>query len=406
MHHRALRSTLTAATLALCGLAPTAADQIARLTDIGPGTASGLAGLDAAVLDGVVYFVGRPDSEGNALYRWNGVDPPELIPDSQESNPDELIAFGGKLYFQGGPSDDREVWVYDPDGPTVEEALDVRIGGSGVPQRFAVAGSKLCFGAFSGTPGFELFCWDGVSTPDLFDLAPGGGSSFPRDLVAWGDRLVFTAKPQDDELVFVYDGVDTPQAVAAAPGQPFDYPCCYSVVGDDLTFQAEGADEQFQIWRYDGVAPPAPLSTTLEPWGYQGAFRGRVVVDGADPGAGVSTPELWRATTLGLARVDPGAVVVGGEGHVTVGGALYFFAYPTTNSNDGMLFKFCGAGPVAPAHALFASHEVEVESPRPLAFDGRVLFSARSAGFGQELWALSPSHLFCDDFEAGDASGW
>jgi hypothetical protein len=406
MDLRALRAGLAAGVLSICAAGASAeTDEIVRITDLAPDAADSLNGLRAAVVGGILYFVGDPGS-GAALYRWNGVDAPEQVPDSQGTNPDELVAFDDRLFFQGGPSNDRELWEYDPAGPTIGEALDLRPSGNGLPQRFAVAAGHLCFAAYTDTLGIELHCWDGDGAPDVFDLASSSDSSYPDYLVAWGDLLAFVAQPDGEEVLMTYDGVGAPQEVVPDVGEPFLYPCCLSVVGDELTFQAEAEDFNFRVWTYDGIDPPTRVSTTFEPWGFQGPFRGRVVVDGEDPSAGVSPSELWRGTTAGLRRVDPGTVVVGGEGQVTANEGLYFSAYPSEDSNDTVLFKFCGAGPVEPAHPSFASFDLQLATARPIVFAGRVLVAADDDEFGEELWAVEPSHIFCDDFEAGDLASW
>ena len=389
--------------LALVGAAaPLVADSATRLTDLVAGASDGIPGLDAAVVGADLYFVGLP---GPSLYRYDGVNPPTMVPGSDLAEPSDLVEWNGRLYFQGGASD-RELWVYDPAGPTLEEVLDVRPSSNGGPQRFAVFAGRLCFAAFSESNGFELFCWDGVTPPELLDIAPGSGGSYPEELTVLGSALYFVARPAGFPLVLRYDGVDPPEVVAAAPGETYEIPCCLAVAESSLFFEAEDSGGSTRLWRHDGVAAPTRVSATFEPWGYLGVFRDRLMVDGEDASAGVVQPELWRVVAGQLERVRPGAVVVSTEGHRTARTGLYFFGYPSTGSNTGEIYRYCGAGPVGVASGDFASAGATPTSERPIVFQDRIYVAADQPETGEELWVVEPSHLFCDDLETGDTSSW
>jgi len=386
--------------------APLAADLGVRLTELGAGDDDGLQGLDAAVVGDALYFVGRDGAASRALHRYDGVNPPAPIADSAAANPQELVAWNGKLYFRGGAGD-RELWVYDPAGPTLELALDVRPGGNGQPQRFAAFDDRLCFGAFSAANGFELFCWDGATTPDLFDLEPDSGSSFPEELTAWGDRLAFVAQVGGERRLWVHDGVNPPAAVAGAPGDDYEFPGGVAVGADAaLYFEAQPAGGgAVRLWRYDGLAAPTPVSTSFSPWGFAGAPRGRLLVSGEDPDAGVEVPELWRLGDGGLERVAPGIAVGSAAAPVAAGGVVYFPGESVPASGNFVLFRLCSGAAFAPSDALTASGAALV-SERAVAFRDRILVTAVDATHGEELWEVTPSHLFCADFEAGDAADW
>lgn len=389
--------------VALLGAAsPLAADSATRLTDLVAGSEDGIPGLQAAVVGGDLYFVGLP---GPSLYRYDGVNAPTFVPGSDLAQPGELIAWNGKLYFQGGVSD-RELWVYDPAGPTLEEVLDVRPSSNGGPQRFAVFAGRLCFAAFSESNGFELFCWDGIGPPELLDIAPGSASSYPEELTVSGAVLYFVARPAGSPRVLRYDGVDPPEVVAADPGEPYDFPCCLASAQGALFFEAEDAGGNARLWRFDDLAPPTRVSTTFEPWGYLGVYRDRLVVDGEDATAGVTEPELWRLVGGALERVHPGASAVSTEGHRTARNGLYFFGYPSTGSNSGEIYRYCGAGPVGIASGDFAAAGATPTSERPIVFQDRIYVAADQEATGEELWVIEPSHLFCDDLETGDTSSW
>jgi hypothetical protein len=178
-------------------------------------------------------------------------------------------------------------------------------------------------------------------------------------------------------------------------------------VGSQLYFQAEESGGTERIFRYDGALPPLHLSTSFVPRGFLGVHRGQLVGVGFDPNTGVQTPELWRWVGGEFARVSPGAVVyTGSVGHATAWGGLYFPGYPTTTSNDGDLYRYCGAGLVGVATSAFAGEDRSVVSQHPVDFQGRVFVSATDPDFGEELWEIAPAHRFCDDFETGSLSSW
>ncbi len=380
------------------------ADTGVRLTELGPGPGDGLDGLDAAVVGNLLYFVGEWGAASRALYSYDGVNPPVPISGSDQVEPKELVAWNGKLYFQGGASD-RELWMYDPAGPTLALALDVRPGGNGVPQRFAVAGERLCFGAFSTANGFELFCWDGTTPVELFDLAPGAGSSFPEQLFAWGTRLVFGAQIGGEQQLWQYDGTNPPAQVVPAPAEPFDWPFGFTSIAGDLYFTA--SDEEFasRLWRFDGAAPPSRVSPSVSPWGVPGAPRGVLFVSAEDPDAGVAEPELFRLVAGELRRAGPGITVGAEMSLVDAGGAVAFIGESVPSSGNLHLFRFCGRGSLAPTDAFEASGAA-VASERVVAFAGKLLLTASDAAHGEELWSVTPSFLLCDDFETGDTAGW
>lgn len=401
-----LRSLAVPALCLALAAPPLAADLAVRLTELGAGAPDGLQGLDTAVVGDALYFVGRDGAASRALHRYDGVNPPAPIADSAAADPQELVSWGGRLYFRGGAGD-RELWVYDPTGPTLELALDVRPGGNGQPQRFAAFDDRLCFGAFSAANGFELFCWDGVTTPDLLDLEPGAESSFPEALTIWGDRLAFVAQVGGERRLWVYDGVNPPAAVAGAPGDDYDFPGGIAVGADAaLYFEALPAGGgAARLWRYDGLTAPTPVSTSFSPWGFPGAPRGRLLVSGEDPASGVEVPELWRLVSAGLERVAPGIAVGSAAAPVAAGGVMYFPGESVPASGDLVLFRLCSGAAFGPSGAL-AAGGATLASERAVGFRDRILVTADDPEHGEELWQIEPAYLYCDDFETGDAADW
>lgn len=390
--------------LALAGAASApAADTLTRITDLVPGDDDGLDGLAGAVVGNELFFVGWLAAGGEALYHYDGVGSPAMVPGSDAADPAGLVAWNGKLYFGGGPNSDRELWSYDPVGGAIGEAVDVRPTGNAIPESIAAFGDRICFASHTDSQGRELACWDGSGGADVHDLVPGPDSSFPTGLYVHGGALYFVASDGADERLWRFDGQSAPAVVAAAPGDEFEGPCCLAGATDGLYFQAFDAAFLIRLWRYDGVNPPAPVSETFEPTGWTGVFRGRPVVGGENPSTGVAE-ELWRRGPAGLRRLSPGTILEQSDALTTMRDALFLRSY-VGGADDFALHRFCGAGGVVTV-ADPRDGDPAITSDRLVAFNGRLYFAATDATFGEELWAFDSSHLFCDDFESADASAW
>lgn len=381
-----------------------AADTLTRITDLVAGDDDGLNGLAAAVVGNHLYFVGWVPAGGTALFVYDGTSAPTQVPGSGAAGPKGLTAWNGKLYFAGGPSDDRELWSYDPVGGTIGEAVDVRPSGNAVPESIAAIDSHICFASHTDNAGRELACWDGSGSADVYDLVAGEDSSFPVELHPYDGELYFIAREDGEERLWRFDGNSAPTIVAAAPGAEFELPCCLAGAADGLFFQAQDNAFEIRLWRYDGVQPPTIVSETFEPTGWTGAFRGRAVLGGRDPLAG-GTEEMWRRGPTGLRRLDPGATFEQAAALTTMRDALFLLSF-VSGSDEFALHRFCGAGDIVTLVDPRNGSDPAIHGESMIAFGNRVLFAATDPSFGQELWAFDSSHLFCDDFESSDMTAW
>jgi hypothetical protein len=401
---RTRRIALALALELLAAATVLSADTLTRITDLRPGDDDGLPGLAAAVAGGQLYFVGRTASAGTALWRYDGVSAPVLVPDSDPLDPVGLAAWNGELYFQGGPSGDRELWRFDPVGGTLAEAVDVRSDGNALPVELAPRGDRICFAAFLDGAQRELVCWDGDGPAEIHDLEPGPDSSYPTGLVATGARLAFVARSAGEDRLWILDGDQAPLALEPEPGEPYSSPCCAVPLGAQTFFGALDGDSVSRLWRHDGgAAAPTRVSPTFEAGGYPALFRGRVVVGGTDgtPGA---TEELWRRGASGFRRLAPGLAAEQADGAALMREALFLRAY-VGGDDLYALYRYCGGGRAVVLSDPFAG-DPSITSSRPIAFGGRLFVSAVDETHGEELWAFASSHVFCDDFESGDDAWW
>lgn len=399
---RGWQRTVLGAVVAIGVAVPAAAqDVVTRITDVAPGDDDGLLDLDAAVLGGFLYFVTSPGA-GTDLYRYDGVNPPAPVPGADAADPREVVAWNGKLYFQGG-DDDRELWEYDPADDSIGEVVEIRTTGNGLPQRFAATPDRLCFGGFSDSSGFEYFCWSGSGPATLYDLEPGATASFPDQLVAHGDRIAFVGRDAGEDVVYVQEAGSAPEVVEADVLQPYETPCCIGFAQGQLFFSAADAtDGTARLYRYDGVSPAERVSETFEFDGVVSVLRDRVLAAGQDPSIGVNQTELFRLTASGLTRIAPGSTIELPSDAIEHAGALFTLGWDGTN----LLYRYCGAGAVTIPVLASGGEVASPEDGRMISFAGRLFFAAESSVAGVELWALDSAHRHCDGFETGDASAW
>lgn len=387
-------------------VAPAEADTLTRVTDLRPGGDDGVPDLDAAVLGATLFFVGILPGGGRAIWQTNGSAPPSFVLGSDGANPQELVAWSGKLYFCGGPSSDRELWSYDPATGDLVEAVDTRPSGNANPQHLAVFGGKLCFAAFSEDGERELFCWPGSGGAQLVELAPGPTSSFPRELVATATNLYVVASVSGDERLWRYDGIGSPVLIEPPPGESYDLPGGLEAIGGEIYFAAFDATFRIRLWRHGGGPAPAELlSSDFEATGFLGRYRDRIVTSGLHEPLGVTAQELWRLGALGLARLSPGVGVDTSDAFSVLDGALFTRGF-VSGGAEWAVYRYCGAGDVMPVIDPRNGSDPNPAGERTLAFGGRLYFAGEDAVSGRELWTFESSHLFCDDFESTDTGWW
>lgn len=115
---------------------------------------------------------------------------------AEASNPGNVTAVGNFAYFSATDENGTALWRTDG---TLDGTKKIRNFNSITSEKFAVVGSgaaaNVYFVADDGLTGNELWTTDGTTARQVADFQTNGtASSDPKQLMAMGDRLYFTAK--------------------------------------------------------------------------------------------------------------------------------------------------------------------------------------------------------------------
>ncbi|QJE95458.1 ELWxxDGT repeat protein [Luteolibacter luteus] len=162
-------------------------------------------------LEGTLIFFAKVEGEFR-LYRYSGsglehvttLPPGFAIPTDLMAGSRRYAVAGGQLYFPCGPLRDAsqnvatELWRTDGTAAgtsLVKEIEEDGRFGSG-PGAMLAVGNEIFFAANDGIHGGELWRSDGTEegTVLVTDIEPGTGSSSPKDLTIFKNKLYFTAE--------------------------------------------------------------------------------------------------------------------------------------------------------------------------------------------------------------------
>ena len=144
------------------------------------------------VADGQVFFSATDGGHGQELWTFNGSPGgahmvTDLDPGAASSNPTDLLAFDGRLFFLADNGSGQALWSSDGTAGGTVEITTASNGGD--PADLTVAGANLFFVGSDSTHGAGLFVTNGAAGGAHF-LA---GVSQATSLVAVGAELYFQA---------------------------------------------------------------------------------------------------------------------------------------------------------------------------------------------------------------------
>lgn len=208
------------------------------------------------VCAGALYFRADDGVSGYELRRYHSAtDAIELVADIHpgplDGSPEDMVEKDGVLYFRGNhPDAGFELFRYDP--ATDEVTLLTDISGNLYPEYITFYQDKIYFsGRLSSSQGTELLVFDPATGEVSLTEDITSGSSNPRDLVVFNDKLYCSAYTEDYGREFwEYDAADSTFAIIAdiRPGVRDGDPTSLTLFNDKLYFAANDGLRGSEIW--------------------------------------------------------------------------------------------------------------------------------------------------------------
>ncbi len=393
--------------------------------DINP--SSGSYPIELVNFNGTLYFTADDGTHGYELWKSNGtsagtalvsdINPGDINPGGDSSNPSYLTVVGGTLYFAADDgSHGEELWKTD--GTTTTLVQDINSGDLGSrPGALVVVNGTLYFRADDGRTGPELWRSNGTSTALVLDISPGKADSVtnptPSNTAGVGGTLYFTADDgsHGDEL-WKTDGTSSGTQLVQDinPGSYGSSPHDLTAVGGTLYFAADDGSHGDELWKTDGTTTVMASDINL---GSQGSFPHDLVnVNGtlyfvADDGS--HGDELWKTNgtssgTVMVLDINPGEGGSAPTYLTAVGGTLYFRAFDGSHGEELWKTDATGTSLVKDINpGATGSFPV-----RLTAYNGLLYFVADDGTHGNELWqsdgTFSGTQLVADINPAGSGA--
>lgn len=351
-----------------------------------------------------LYFVHELDSMYN-LYMSDGTEPGTvpLFPGTGYNwKPYHLTAVGNTLYFAMFRPDlvaGAELWKFEP-GVTPQPVMvkDIAPGiASSNPEQLTALGGLLYFSAEAPDTGRELWRSDGTEagTVMVTDLAPGAASSDPSSLTPFDGGLLFAATtPSTGNELWFSDGSEAGTHLVAdiEPGGDSSNPHDLLADGGTVYFAAYRDGYGVELWRSDGTSAGTQMVRDIAPGGGDsdprplGVHAGIVYLAASQPDTG---SELWRSDGTAAGTTLVADLNAGPEDSSPMAFADLFgkFLFTANGTSDGRE-PWASDGTAAGTREL-ANTDTGAESSRPgelVRAAGKVFFEAHTPGSGWELW--------------------
>lgn len=269
---------MAGSTLVFCGTDSNQAFQLA----VSNGTASGTSiigyynpvtsGADLALMksaDDQFYFSATTNPYGSELYTTDGTAAgtkriSDLNPGAASSNPDGVINYKGKIWF-GAQAPTKSGYSYQlcySDG-TLSGTKILGNGSDTFPQISGmpvVCNGYMYFGGYTDAYGFELWKSDGTAagTSLVKDISPGSDGSYPYDMVALGNIVVFPVSndPVNGTELWISDGTTSGTQLLKdiSPGLLPSSPDNFTILNGKLYFSADDSTHGNELFVTDGTS--------------------------------------------------------------------------------------------------------------------------------------------------------
>ncbi|UPT65872.1 MAG: T9SS type A sorting domain-containing protein [Sphingobacteriales bacterium JAD_PAG50586_3] len=215
-------------------------------------------------LNNKVYFSANTLQNGRELWVSDGTENGTYLQSDVNtgagvSDPHDLVAFNNKLYFTAY-TNETAIKRYVTDGNTPAVIFDMpTVNTTRQFGNFTVMGSKLFFYAEDAgfAHGCELWATDGTTagTAMVKDILPGDGSSTPRGMAVYNNRLYFSAQDATHGIeLWVSDGTENGTELfvdinLAGSSKPANF----TLYDNKLYFTATDTAAGTELWVTDGT---------------------------------------------------------------------------------------------------------------------------------------------------------
>lgn len=273
-----------------------------------------------AALGDHVYFTADPTGAGATLWRTDGTTAGTVAvaPSAGVTVGSQLLTMGSAVFFAGNDGvNGWELWRSDGTDSGTTMVRDLNPSGGSLDaaplyRALFTDGGTLFFSADDGSMGVELWRSDGSAdgTMVVGDIVPGSNGSRPQRFAVFGGVLYFGARDANDvENLLTFDGA-TVTRVTIGASQPVR-PMWLTSMADSLFLSAVTLEEGREPWVFSLTAGPgtgasttSTSTTVAAPGGGPGESSSEDAGDdGALPTSGAGFSLLSLATLFLLAGV-------------------------------------------------------------------------------------------------------
>lgn len=322
----------------------------------------------------------------------------DIWPGSESSEPDDLVALNGLIYFQAkNETNGKEIWISDGSPNGTKLLKDIKSGTGSSDEEYVSSGpeggytqswnreftlfdNSVYFTATDGVYGAELWKSDGTSngTTMVKDIRDGSNSSGPGGYTVFNNMMYFSACDSNGCELWKSDGTElgTSMVKNIAPGSEGFPPF-----------------EGYSSWP-NGWNPLTPYNGAL----YFSAVNTYPEVCG-----------LWKTdgTEGGTVPVKTGVAIDPDDFQVVVNGKLYFAANDDVHGNELWESDGTPEGTKIVKDILPGS---ESSDPRDLIlFNNNLFFTAIGSGSDRELWKSDGTEsgtVIVKDINPGPTAGY
>ncbi len=372
----------------------------------------------AAVYNGKLYFAANDGVNGIELWATDGTDAgtyrvKDIVAGSGSSQPNNLIAFNGALYFTASSTNSANPDLYKTDGTEagtvmvrnlVSDGIILTIGNSSANDQFTIANGKLFFRG-GGPNGNELYTTDGTTagTGIVKDIYPGLNSVNANGLFAYNNDVYLIGTDVElpsRSVLYKSDGTaaGTVQLTDGAFGGALGMGAItMTSAGGKLFFWGNTNDNGSELWSTDGTNANTTLVKDINTIkigtpNSGTSFFGTLTYNGYYYYAAVDDThgnELWKsdgtnAGTVLVKDIWPGKAPSNPAQFFVYNGAIYFTASNGLSGTE--LWKTDGTEVGTVLVADINSGPVNSGPNRFFISNNFLYFTAYHSLYGIELW--------------------